>query len=101
MRRRADLAELLQRSPLAAALRLGERVLVRGLLACSSVAVLAAADVDRNLLRNARGIEHSEGRAPGVTEDHHPGPVEPFAHRVDQLVEIRDELSDGHRRSWD
>ena len=45
----------------------------------------------------ARGIEHAEGRAPRVPEDRHAGLVEPLAHRVDQLVEIGDELLDGHR----
>ena len=101
VRRRADGAQLLQRLAVAETLRLGERVSVRQRLARRPVADLSAADVGRHLLGEARGVEHAERRAPGVPEDRHLVLPEALAHRVDQLVEIGDELLDRHRGSGD
>src|SRR6266487_119657 len=101
MRWRADRAQLLLRPALAETLRLGERERVRGRLARHRVADLPVANVHRDLFREARGIEHPESRAPGVPEDRHLCLAEALAHGIDQLVEIGDELLDGHGRSRD
>jgi hypothetical protein len=69
--RRADLTQLLQRPVVAEAMRLGERVGVRDRLAPCPVTDLCAADVGGDLFGKARGVEHPERGAPGMTEDRH------------------------------
>ena len=78
-------------------LGLGEREGIRRRLGRRPVADLPAADVGRDLLREACGIEHAESRAPGVSEDRDLlSCSSTFAHGIDQLVEVGDELLHGH-----
>jgi hypothetical protein len=50
--------------------RFGERERIRRRLTHCGVTDLSAADIGRDLLSEACGIEHSESRAPRVPEDH-------------------------------
>src|SRR5439155_9894932 len=88
--------ELLDGSVVAHTLRFGEREGVRCRFARGPVADLSAADVGRNLVGKAHGIEGAESRAPRVPEDRNLVLSKALPHGIDQLVEIGDELVDLH-----